>query len=393
MIKAPFKHKERVHFFMSKATKNTVNNEKFENILEVQGINAKGFGTIAKMVMLDQRLSIEAKAIYSYFCSYAGGGNSAFPSVSKIIYDLGVSKTRYYKHFKLLTECGYISVRRNKQEGNKFDNNIYTLNFNPVAQEVPCPQNEETEKPCPHFGDTGNEDTNINNHNINNLLNNNNNVNPSTDENIFNIQGLDSIANTFTNEVKTVIKAFKDTTSENIVPTVLYNLNTLVDQHGYEFVYHAITRASKDINVNYLKKVLNSSSYAGKKSIEEVEQAISEYNKPQKTKRNYTKKPIRTEIVPNWLKEQSENTNDQEYVLSATQTTGQALEDQIIQPNTDQPQLPSSATTKTIDEFIEEWSFAPYETIMFKLEQNGFDRHDVTVINKVMKVKGIQGLM
>lgn len=383
---------------VTKAKKTKVNIETFENILEIQGINAKGFGTIAKMVMLDQRLSIEAKAIYSYFCAYAGSGNSAFPSVSKIIYDLGVSKTRYYKHFKLLTDCGYISVRQNKQEGNKFDNNIYTLHFNPVAKEIPCTQNEETEtkKPCPHFEDTQNEDTNINKYNINNLLNNKNNMNPSTDEIIFNNQRLDSIANKFTDEVKTVIKAFKDTTSETIVPSVLHKLNELVTEHGYEFVYHAITRASKNINVNYLKKVLNSSSYAGKKSIDEVEQAISEYNRPhksQKTKRNYTKKPIRTEIVPDWLKEQSENTANQEYVLPATQTTAQILENQTLQPNTDQPQLSSSATTKTIDEFINEWSFAPYETIMFQLEQAGFERYDIAVINKVMKAKGIQGLI
>lgn len=40
----------------------------FENILEIEGINAKGFGTIAKLVMIDQRLTIESKAIYSYFC-------------------------------------------------------------------------------------------------------------------------------------------------------------------------------------------------------------------------------------------------------------------------------------------------------------------------------------
>lgn len=81
----------------------------FENILEIEGINAKGFGTIAKLVMIDQRLTIESKAIYSYFCSYADTGLSAFPSGSKIIYDLKISKTRYYKHFDLLVELGYIS--------------------------------------------------------------------------------------------------------------------------------------------------------------------------------------------------------------------------------------------------------------------------------------------
>ena len=43
--------------------------KEFENLLLVEGINAKGFGTIAKMVMIDRRLHPYSKAIYSYFCS------------------------------------------------------------------------------------------------------------------------------------------------------------------------------------------------------------------------------------------------------------------------------------------------------------------------------------
>lgn len=145
--------------------------EKFTNILEIEGINAQGFGTIAKMAMLDQRLTIEAKAIYSYFCSYAGGGSTAFPSVSKIVYDLKISKDRYYKHFKLLVELGYISVRENKDNG-KFANNIYRIMSNPV----PCTENKEMDSPCPENPDKENsdkesQDTNINNININNFNN------------------------------------------------------------------------------------------------------------------------------------------------------------------------------------------------------------------------------
>jgi hypothetical protein len=35
-----------------------------------------GYGQIPKKVMMDKRLSVEAKAIYAYFCSYCGGGNT-----------------------------------------------------------------------------------------------------------------------------------------------------------------------------------------------------------------------------------------------------------------------------------------------------------------------------
>ena len=105
--------------------------KEFENLLLVEGVNAQGYGTIPKLVMKDRRLTPQAKAIYAYFCSYAGCGSTAFPKVSQIMYDLNISNKTYYKHFDLLTEFGYITVVKIKKEGNKFDNNIYKLNTNP----------------------------------------------------------------------------------------------------------------------------------------------------------------------------------------------------------------------------------------------------------------------
>jgi len=120
-----------------------------EDILKVTGINSKGYGNIPKLVMQDRKLTPEAKCIYSYFASYAGSGNTAFPSVPKIIYDLCMSESRYYRHFKLLTEAGYISVEQVKEVG-RFSHNIYILNseVGPSPQNdgtVPIPQNECTE--------------------------------------------------------------------------------------------------------------------------------------------------------------------------------------------------------------------------------------------------------
>ena len=48
--------------------------KEFTDILRVEGINCKGYGIIPKAVMLDQRLTIQAKAIYAYFRSFAGAG-------------------------------------------------------------------------------------------------------------------------------------------------------------------------------------------------------------------------------------------------------------------------------------------------------------------------------
>ena len=104
----------------------------FGDQLKVEGINFKGFGILPKYVMLDPDLSIEAKTIYAYFCSFAGNGGATFPGRDKILSDLPMSKDAYYKHFRQLTDQGYITVEQ--QGGNSgaiYGKNIYTLVSNP----------------------------------------------------------------------------------------------------------------------------------------------------------------------------------------------------------------------------------------------------------------------
>ena len=104
--------------------------------LELEGLLFKGFGHIPKFVMLDIDLSIQAKAIYAYFCSYAGSGNSAFPSRDKIVRDFMIGKDTYYTHYNLLLNNGYITARQKRitieETGEcRLGNNIYTLIANP----------------------------------------------------------------------------------------------------------------------------------------------------------------------------------------------------------------------------------------------------------------------
>ena len=376
------------------------NTDKLANILEVQGIHAKGFGTIPKIVMQDRRLKPTAKAIYAYFCSYAGAGSTAFPSVNKIIYDLNMNKDTYYKHLDVLKDCGYVTVTPNRAEGNKFDNNIYTLIFNPVAvakvekkEKKPCPKKSETgKKPFPKISDTEKSDTNIINNTINKNINNNNNNATAPDENIFENKMLNDIVMSFDDKTKEVVKAFINTTTSNIVPNTLYGLQTLVQQHGFDFVHHAITRANKDININYLKTTLNSSSYQGKSSVEEVEKAIADYNKPKVVKRSATKKVIRQEIVPDWLKQQNElQYQNQTTTMEEITLTNQGEYDWLKQQNEAQTQNETTTVeeptqTKSVEDIIREFSFAPFNTIMFQLEQHGYER-TTDLINKVMQFK------
>ena len=105
------------------------------SILKMDGIYCKGYGLISKLFMQDERLSIEAKCIYSYLCSYAGAGTVAFPSVSLQVKHLNISEKRYRKHRQQLIDFGYITVEQSREDvvyddgtGKQiYANNVYTI--------------------------------------------------------------------------------------------------------------------------------------------------------------------------------------------------------------------------------------------------------------------------
>lgn len=103
--------------------------KKTEDILRVEGVKAKGFGVVPKVVMRDRDLSVFAKAIYAYFCSLSGKGNSAFPGRDLILNSLKISKDAYYSGLKELTEQGYIVVEQENAGGRGvgFRRNVYTI--------------------------------------------------------------------------------------------------------------------------------------------------------------------------------------------------------------------------------------------------------------------------
>ena len=192
------------------------------DILQVQGINSKGFGIIPKLVMQDKRLTTEAKAIYGYFCSYAGAGQTAFPSRDKIIADLGMSKSRFYKHFETLKDCGYIRAEQEKDRKGLFRRNVYSL-----VENIPCTQNEDSVPcpsfPCPDNPCPDNEDTNNNSLKSNSIKNNNNMceksfISPSSQS----VQGetdqidIKEIVGTYTGQIKDIINTYTEQIKENI---------------------------------------------------------------------------------------------------------------------------------------------------------------------------------
>lgn len=91
-------------------------------------LKAKGYGTIPKFAMLDDRLPVAAKAIYAYMCSYAGAGNMAYPKRDTILHELSISKDKYYLYFHALIDCGYITAKQETNEKGRFSSSTYILN-------------------------------------------------------------------------------------------------------------------------------------------------------------------------------------------------------------------------------------------------------------------------
>lgn len=140
-------------------------------ILKSQGIRSKGYGMIPKLFMEDRRIPIKAKAVYAYFCSLAGAGNSIVPSKDTILYSVGLSDKTYRDCMKVLTEYGYIEVSRERENG-KFQSNIIELKDTieetcPVSdsQKLPCGKSCESQKkaPCGKKSETQKEEENKNN--------------------------------------------------------------------------------------------------------------------------------------------------------------------------------------------------------------------------------------
>lgn len=105
---------------------------------EIKVIRDTGFGQVKRSVMRDKSLSIEAKAIYAYFCGFAGNDTKAYPLRDTIVEELGISLKRYYKYLKELQTRGIIKIQTIKTDSG-FKRNIYYIND---CSPEPCSQND-----------------------------------------------------------------------------------------------------------------------------------------------------------------------------------------------------------------------------------------------------------
>lgn len=258
--------------------------------LKVEGVFAKGYGIIPKLVMQDRDLTIEAKSIYAYFASYAGNGTTAFPSVSKIIYDLNIGEERFYKHRKKLIDKGYVLVKQQIIGNGKFNSNLYTL--------PPYPDFTSTEKSSAEKPSSVNRGTNnniFNNNNINsNSINNDNNDTEKNKEN-----------RKVKNQIPDRIKLFYHENFGEVSNYIQRELSDWVNKLSSDLVLEALKR-TKDYGkeFGYAKRIMNNWKKLEVKTLDDVRKVDKDFLQ-KKGKSQFKGKDLKMETLPEWAKEEN----------------------------------------------------------------------------------------
>lgn len=288
--------------------------------LIVQGILSEGFGTIPKLIMKDDELTIEAKAIYAYIASYAGAGQTAFPGISLICHDLDITETRFHKHKKRLIEKGYIEIHKERSNNGTFGRNVYTIKTEVKVKEknkptpqnkvsVPTHQNPTLDKPTSDNPTTENKVSNINSNNINSINTNNNK----------NIQ--QQPASSEPPKIN-FIQTWEKSGFGIMPPLTIEKLDGWVKDFddNEEIIIKAIELAN-DNNARsyaYVNSILKNWESKGVKTLNDIDAIESERqaafeekkNKSAAPRHNYNKKPVRTEKLPDWAKDEAKPVED-----------------------------------------------------------------------------------
>lgn len=125
-----------------------------------------GYGIVQTEVMRLKTISIQAKAVYSYFASMTGSKDFCFPRQDTISADLGISISSVKRYINELVENGL--VRKGKLYKDMRKNNKYEVMFLDYEETT----EDSTNRPPESYSiDTERAiiNNNINNNNINNI--------------------------------------------------------------------------------------------------------------------------------------------------------------------------------------------------------------------------------
>lgn len=209
-----------------------------------------GYGIVPRDIMRSKELPSQSKAIYSYLSSFAGSSWKAFPSVSLMMDELGMSENTFYKYMKVLRDTGAVIVERESADGGKFGKNIYYLQ--PYLKSS-CMENPSMVNPSME-----NEGTN------NNILNSNNfNSNSRSSDNDFN----------------KIVQAFEHNGFGTINITTKDMLISLTEQYTSKWVLDAIMEAVKNNvrKLSYVEAILKRWQAEGKSTAKPKDKAPSNW--------------------------------------------------------------------------------------------------------------------
>ena len=74
-----------------------------------------GYGLVYSEIMRSKQLTPESKAIYAYLCTFAGAGETCFPSVELMRDELQMSNDRFYRHLRPLVTAGIVQKAQERK--------------------------------------------------------------------------------------------------------------------------------------------------------------------------------------------------------------------------------------------------------------------------------------
>lgn len=104
--------------------------------LESDSILSNGYGMVSRSIMMDNKLSIQAKGLLSLLTSMSGTKGNCYPKIDSICGYLNISKNSFLKYSAELQRLGYIKVKRFQKENNMLGVNIYyiAMNYSTIEQ-------------------------------------------------------------------------------------------------------------------------------------------------------------------------------------------------------------------------------------------------------------------
>ena len=63
---------------------------------------------ISRSIMLNPKIPVESKAIYSILAVFAGDKDRCFPTIKTLVEATGISKDRLYKYLNILCDSGIV---------------------------------------------------------------------------------------------------------------------------------------------------------------------------------------------------------------------------------------------------------------------------------------------